>query len=86
MARRLALLVAICCACALPSPSSAAVSRAALASTVVVSAPEAALLRHDDRGLYLAFCPGGEEAARIAARPRASAAEANHRAGRRTSA
>lgn len=32
----------------------------------------------DDRGLYVAFCPAGEEAASTAALPRASVAEANH--------
>jgi hypothetical protein len=48
------------------------------ASTASVSSREAAELRRDDRGVYVAFCPAGEEAASIAAMPRASVAEASH--------
>lgn len=51
-------------------------SRARAAS---LSAREAATLRRDDRGLYLAFCPRDQQVAQIAtARPSAHAAHANH--------
>jgi Ca2+-binding RTX toxin-like protein len=44
-----------------------------------LSAQEAAELRHDDRGVYTAYCPGGEEVASVAAfEPLAVVAEANH--------
>jgi hypothetical protein len=53
------------------------------ASAASLSTQEAAELQRYDRGVYVAFCPQGEEAASIAsvrssARPRASVAEANH--------
>jgi hypothetical protein len=80
--RRPTLLAATCCAGGLllgvgnadSSKPSAGAAR---------SSQEAAELRQDDRGLYLAFCPADEEAASIAANrsstgPRASVAEANH--------
>jgi RTX calcium-binding nonapeptide repeat (4 copies) len=53
-------------------------------SAAGVSSQEAQRLRRDDRGLYVAFCPAGEEAASTADAerskfgPRASAAEASH--------
>ncbi|HTA11860.1 MAG TPA: hypothetical protein VK765_00465 [Solirubrobacteraceae bacterium] len=44
-----------------------------------ISAQEAAQLRHDDRGVYTAYCPGGEQVASLAVfKPLASVAEANH--------
>jgi RTX calcium-binding nonapeptide repeat (4 copies) len=73
----LALLAGMCCVGAL-SPASDADSSTARASAASLSSQEAAVLRRDDRGLYVAFCPAGEEAASIAAMPRASVAEANH--------
>jgi hypothetical protein len=53
------------------------------ASAAGVSSQEAAELQRDDRGVYVAFCPQGEEIAGIASvhasvDPRASTAEANH--------
>jgi hypothetical protein len=78
-----ASLAAVCCAAALLSPASDARSPAPRASVAGLSSQEAKELRHDDRGLYLAFCPHGEEAASIASAapnrsPRATAAEADH--------
>ncbi len=44
-----------------------------------VSVREAAELRRDDRGIYVAYCPGGEEVASMASRRRSAVvAEANH--------
>jgi hypothetical protein len=71
-----ALLAAACCVGALPASN--AESATARVFAAGLSSGEAAELRHDDRGLYLAFCPQDEEAASIAAMPRASVAEANH--------
>jgi hypothetical protein len=46
--------------------------------SAAVSSKEAEVLRHDDHGVYVAFCPAGEEAATIASVPRARFAMANH--------
>ncbi|HLM84996.1 MAG TPA: hypothetical protein VK272_02275 [Solirubrobacteraceae bacterium] len=75
---RFGLLLATALASAFPVAGSALSSapRAALASR---SPQEAAELRRDDRGLYVAFCPQGGEAASIASSgPRASVALASH--------
>jgi RTX calcium-binding nonapeptide repeat (4 copies) len=75
---KLCLPVALLCVGAIPGASSAGAS-APLTSTASLSSQEAAELRSDDRGLYLAFCPHDEEAATIAARPqRAVVAMASH--------
>jgi hypothetical protein len=78
-----ASLVAVCCAAAVLSPASDARSSTPRASAAALSSQEAKELRQDDRGLYLAFCPHGEEAANIASvasdrSPRATVAEADH--------
>jgi hypothetical protein len=83
--QRLALLAALCLGVGLLVPALAR-STTHRASTARLSSAEAAELRHDDRGLYVAFCPHDEEAASIASVPRAGAssvsrasvAEANH--------
>jgi hypothetical protein len=75
--QRLALLAALCLAIALLVPALAR-SSTTRASAAGLTPAEAAELRHDDRGLYVAFCPRNEEAAGIASVPRASVAEANH--------
>jgi hypothetical protein len=75
--QRLALLAALCLAVGLLVPALAQ-STTPRASVAGLSSTEAAELRHDDRGLYVAFCPPNEEAASIASVPRASTAEANH--------
>ncbi len=48
------------------------------ASAAGLSSLEAAALRRDDRGVYVAFCPGGHEVATIARASRAAAADASH--------
>ena len=78
-----ASLATVCCAAALLSPASDARSSTTRASAADLSPQEATELRHDDRGLYVAFCPRGLQAASIASvssehGPRATAAEANH--------
>jgi hypothetical protein len=90
---RLAVLGAICCAGALLSPPPRADSSTPSAFAANVSPQEEAELRRYDRGVYVAFCPRGEQLASIASRdPRggqraraatanaesAHAAEANH--------
>jgi RTX calcium-binding nonapeptide repeat (4 copies) len=64
------------------SPTATGASASSLAASAHAaqrSAQEAAQLRHDDRGIYLAFCPPhGQIASTAAVRPRAVAAEANH--------
>jgi hypothetical protein len=77
------VLAGICCAGALLLPAASAHSSTPLASAASLSSQEAAELRRDDRGVYVAFCPQNEEAASIAALPskidlRASMAEASH--------
>jgi hypothetical protein len=47
-------------------------------SAARTSPGEAAQLRLDDRGLYVAFCPADEQAAVTASRPRAVVAMADH--------
>ncbi len=78
-----ASLAGACCAAGLLLGAGVAESSTPQAHAAGRSAQEAALLRRDDRGLYLAFCPRDEEAATIAsvpsqAGPRATVAEANH--------
>jgi hypothetical protein len=80
---RVALLAAVCCAGAPLLAAQNADSSTPSASAASLSSQEAALLRRDDRGVYVAFCPPGEEVASIASnrsslRPRASVAEASH--------
>jgi RTX calcium-binding nonapeptide repeat (4 copies) len=77
------LLVAVCCAGGVLLPARNADSSTPSASAAALSSQEAAELRRDDRGLYVAFCPADEQAASIAANrsttgPRASVAEASH--------
>jgi hypothetical protein len=77
------VLAGICCAGALLLPAANARSSSPLASAASLSSQEAAELRRDDRGVYVAFCPQHEEAASIAALApkldlRASMAEASH--------
>jgi RTX calcium-binding nonapeptide repeat (4 copies) len=77
---------AVCCAAAVLLAVGDAVASTERASAAGRSAQEAKELRHDDRGLYLAFCPPHEEVAEIArvaakrssAGARATAAEASH--------
>ncbi len=76
--RCVASLAAMCCAAGLLLVVAKADSSTAVASVASLSSQEAAVLRLDDRGLYLAFCPLGDEAASIAAMPRATVAMANH--------
>jgi RTX calcium-binding nonapeptide repeat (4 copies) len=78
-----ALLAAACCTGALLVAATSADSSTASAFAASRSTAEAAELRRDDRGLYVAFCPQGLEAASIAAyRPksgqRARVAIASH--------
>jgi hypothetical protein len=84
-ASRLAAILAACLAAAalaggaFASASSAHARRVPSAHTAALSPQEAAALRQDDRGVYTAYCPGGEEVASIAAfKPLATVAEANH--------
>ena len=71
--RRVSLLAAMCCDIGrLFLPATNADSSTSVASVAGRSSQEAAEFHHDDRGLYLAFCPEDEEAASIAAMPRAS--------------
>jgi hypothetical protein len=77
---RVVLLGAICCVGGLFSLVASARSSTPAAG---VSPQEAATLRRYDRGVYVAFCPRGEEIATIASRrqqsaPSARMAEANH--------
>jgi RTX calcium-binding nonapeptide repeat (4 copies) len=81
--RKIALLVAVCCAGALLPASSGGASSTPAASAAGRTSQEAAELRRDDRGVYVAFCPGGEEVAstasvRAGTDPSASVAEASH--------
>jgi hypothetical protein len=78
-ATRAALLALACCAGGL-SWASVGESRPATSAFVSALSPQqAAQLREDDRGLYVAHCPAGEEPAALsAARPRARSAEASH--------
>ena len=81
--RRLTLLAAVCCVGGLQLAAADADSSMPLASAAGVSSQEAAELQRDDRGVYVAFCPRGEEVAgtasvRSSIGPRASAAEASH--------
>jgi hypothetical protein len=72
------LLAAGLCAVALPA-ASGAISPAPRASLARRFHQEATELSREDRGLYVAFCPAGEEAARSASStPRASVALASH--------
>ena len=84
--RRPALLVVACCvavpllATANVDSSTASTQRAAAAG---LSTQEASELQRDDRGVYVAFCPQGEEVAstasvRSSTGPRARVAEASH--------
>ncbi len=75
-----ASLAASCCAAALLLGAGSAYSSTPRASAARLSSQEAAVLRRDDRGLYLAFCPRDEEAASIASVPRATVAEGMPRA------
>jgi hypothetical protein len=73
------LLASICCASALARASIGEGQPRVPASAASLSVSEAALLRHDDRGLYVAFCPADDEAAGVASsQPRAAAAMASH--------
>jgi hypothetical protein len=81
---RVITLTAVLALAAFPSATTAS-SASPRATTAARSPQEASELAHDDRGLYLAFCPAHGEAANVAspsgddvARPRAQAAEANH--------
>jgi hypothetical protein len=75
----IALLAAACAAIGLLTTSASATKSRAIASAATQSGQEAALLRRDDLGLYVAFCPSGEEAATVASSgSRASAAMASH--------
>jgi hypothetical protein len=59
--------------------TAALLATAALPALAARTARENAALAHDDRGLYLAYCPPHERAARTASmHPRAQAAEADH--------
>lgn len=80
---RVTLLAALCCSGGLLLSAGNADSSTPFAAAAGLSSQEAEELRHDDQGLYLAFCPADEEAASIAADrsnigQRASVAEANH--------
>jgi Ca2+-binding RTX toxin-like protein len=81
--RGLALAAAALCMGGLLLTAANADSSTPSASAAGVSSQEAAELQRDDRGVYVAFCPQGEEIAGIASLhssigPRASTAEANH--------
>jgi Ca2+-binding RTX toxin-like protein len=70
-------------ACAALAPASSAASSTAGASAAGISSEEARELARDDRGLYVAFCPRGLEAASIASNrsptaPLAQVAMASH--------
>jgi hypothetical protein len=76
--------VGVVCVAAALFPSAGG-ARSARARAADVSATEASLLRRDDRGVYVAFCPRRQEAASIASVervprevPRAHVAMANH--------
>jgi Ca2+-binding RTX toxin-like protein len=80
---RPALLVAVCCVAVPLLATANADSSTQRASAASLSTQEASQLQKDDRGVYVAFCPQGEEVAstasvRSSAGPRASVAEANH--------
>jgi Ca2+-binding RTX toxin-like protein len=80
---RTALLSAVCCVAALLLTSASADSSTQRATAAGLSSQETIELQRDDRGVYVAFCPLGEEVAstasvRSSTGPRASAAEANH--------
>jgi hypothetical protein len=74
---------ALCCAAVLLLAATDTAASTPRASAAGRSPQEAKLLKRDDRGVYLAFCPPHEEIAHIAAKrssvsARATAAEANH--------
>jgi hypothetical protein len=80
---RVALLIAVFVAAGLVLTAADADSSTRSVSAASLSPQEAAELQRDDRGVYVAFCPQGEEMASIASRrssigPRASVAEASH--------
>jgi hypothetical protein len=83
---RVTLIAAVLCVACLLLGAGKADSSTPSASAAAVSAQEAAELRRFDHGVYVAFCPQGEEVASIASAgappgslgPRASAAEASH--------
>jgi hypothetical protein len=74
---RLPVLLAICAAAVL-LPASSASSSTPPVSPAGPSAHEAEVLRQDDQGVYVAFCPADQEVATVASVPRASAAMASH--------
>ncbi len=78
----LGVLAGLCCLGGLLLAAQNADSSIAPASAASLSSQEAAELQRDDRGVYVAFCPQGEEVASIAAvrsrGPRARMAEASH--------
>jgi hypothetical protein len=84
--RAIRLAALLLCGCGLLSAAATAYSSTPPASIASVSPQEAALLRRDDRGVYVAFCPQGEEAASVASAhalpgpldPPAVVAEASH--------
>ena len=77
---RAAVLPAVLAAVAVLSPAATSASSPAPSANAAQRSPEeAAKLRHDDRGIYLAYCPPhGPIASTASLRPRATAAEANH--------
>jgi hypothetical protein len=79
---RLAALAGACLATAVLAGglfASVTAASSTHARTAGLTPQEAAQLRHDDRGVYTAYCPGGEEVASVAAfKPLAVVAEANH--------
>jgi hypothetical protein len=77
--RRMPLLLALLTgALLLPVSSASSSTPRAVTGAAGVSAQEAEQLRRDDRGVYVAFCPAGEELATIASAPTASIALASH--------
>ncbi len=72
------LLAGVCCAGALTQASIGQGQPQVTASSARPSPGEAAQLRRDDRGLYVAFCPAHEQTAITASRPRAVVALADH--------
>jgi hypothetical protein len=83
---RVALVAAALCVACLMVGADRADSSTPMASAAGLSEQEAAELRRFDRGVYVAYCPQGEEVASSASAgaqpvpfgPRASAAEASH--------
>lgn len=77
------MLAAASCAGGLLLAASSGASSTPVASAAGRSSQEAAELQRDDRGVYVAFCPAGEEVASTASvrantEPSASVAEASH--------